>query len=308
MSLVSMVWALKEAPVPNDPVAHLVLIAYADHAQDDGTAAWPSVAKVAGYARCTPRTVQTKLRLLIGWGLMRHGDQRLVSHLPANRRPVVYDLVMDDDGIPASPSEAEAPADAPGEGAGQAGVKILHPRNAAASPVDNPAAGVNPASPQDEGSVDKSPSGVNAASPHPVENPVSGVKPASPHKSGWGEAGRASGVKLSSYKPSLEPSIEEQGSLQSGTSPGVVHRLGIRAAMSDRCPRHRDAEIPPPCRDCAQARHLHEAEQALEPDPCPDGDPRGASYCALCRQRATPAPWDVGRGGVSVVVSGRRTQ
>jgi hypothetical protein len=33
-----MVWALKEAPVPNDPVAHLVLIAYADHAQDDGGA------------------------------------------------------------------------------------------------------------------------------------------------------------------------------------------------------------------------------------------------------------------------------
>jgi hypothetical protein len=82
MSLVSMVWALKEAPVPNDPVAHLVLIAYADHAKDDGTAAWPSVATVAKYARCTTRTVHTKLRLLVEWGLMRPGDQRLVDHRP----------------------------------------------------------------------------------------------------------------------------------------------------------------------------------------------------------------------------------
>lgn len=288
MSLVSMVWALKEAPVPNDPVAHLVLIAYADHAQDDGTAAWPSVAKVAGYARCTPRTVQTKLRLLIGWGLMRHGDQRLVSHLPANRRPVVYDLVMD----AASPDEAEAPADALDEAAGQAGVKILHPRTSVAESVDNPAAGVKPTSPQDDGSVDKSASGVNAASPHPVENPVSGVKPASPHKPGWGEAQRGSGVKLSSYKPSLEPSIEKQGSPQSGTSPEVIHRPGGRVALDDRCPRHRDTEIPPPCRDCAHARYAHRAERALEPGRCPDGDPRGAAYCALCRRRASSAPWD----------------
>lgn len=292
VSLVSMVWALKEAPVPNDPVAHLVLIAYADHAQDDGTAAWPSVAKVAGYARCTPRTVQTKLRLLIGWGLMRHGDQRLVAHLPANRRPVVYDLVMDTDSTPASADGSQAPADALGEAAGQAGVKILHPKSTAASSVDNPAAGVKPASPQDDGSVDNSRSGVNAASPHPVDEPGSGVKPASPHKSGWGEARRSSGVKLSSYKPSLEPSIEKQGSPQSGTSPGVIHRSGALVTVSDRCPRHRATAVPPPCRDCADARHAHKAVQALEPSPCPDGDPRGPAHCALCRRRVQPAPWD----------------
>lgn len=305
MSLVSMVWALKEAPVPNDPVAHLVLIAYADHAQDDGTAAWPSVAKVAGYARCTPRTVQTKLRLLIGWGLIRHGDQRLVSHLPANRRPVVYDLVMDAEVISAPVAGAEMSTDALDEAAGQDGVKILHPKIVAAGPVDNSTAGVNLASPQAEGSVDNLPSGVNAASPHPVESPASGVKPASPHKSGWGEARRTSGVKLSSYKPSLEPSIEKQGSPQSGTSPGVIHRPDARAVVSDRCPRHRDTEIPPPCQDCASARHAHEAARVLEPSPCPDGDPRGASYCALCRQRASPAPWDANTGGGAPEPRGR---
>ena len=171
VSLEAIVWALKEAPVPNDPMAHLVLIAYANHAQDDGTAAWPSVAKVAGYARCTPRTVQTKLRLLIGWGLMRPGDQRLVSHLPTNRRPVVYDLVMDADSIPAPADGVETHPDALGEAAGRAGVKVLHPKTSTAGSVDNPAAGVKPSSPQADGSVDNWESGANAASPHLVEAP-----------------------------------------------------------------------------------------------------------------------------------------
>jgi hypothetical protein len=287
-----MVWALKEAPVPNDPVAHLVLIAYADHAQDDGTAAWPSVARVASYARCTPRTVQTKIRLLLDWGLMRRGDQRLVSHKPPNRRPVVYDLVMDAEAHLEPAAGAEPLVDVGDEATGQAGVKILHPRTEAAGAGDNPAAGMKRASPQAIASVDKSTAGVNTGSPQPVENPCTEVKPTSPHKSGWGEAERTSGVKLSSYKPSLEPSIEEQGLPRSGTSPEVIHRPGVGAGLRDRCPRHRDAVIPPPCHDCAATRHAHASEQARTPDPCPDGDPRGASYCALCRQRATPAPWD----------------
>ncbi|WPM94295.1 replication initiation protein [Arthrobacter phage Marchesin] len=86
-----MVWALKTAPVP-DPIAHLVLIGLADHANDDGTAARPSVAVLAEYARCSPRSVQNKLRTLEECGLIWKGDQRGVEHLPANRRPVVYDL------------------------------------------------------------------------------------------------------------------------------------------------------------------------------------------------------------------------
>jgi hypothetical protein len=186
------------------------------------------------------------------------------------------------------------------EAAGQAGVKILHPRTDAAGAVDNPAAGMKRASPRAVASVDKSTFGVNGASPHPVDNEVPGVRAASPHKAGWGEARRTSGVKLSSYKPSLEPSIEKQGSPQSGTSPGVIHRPGGGSALSDRCPRHRDTEALLPCWDCASARHGHEAEQALVPGPCPDGDPKGPSYCALCRQRKAPAAWDEPRERTSV--------
>ncbi|MFJ4168350.1 helix-turn-helix domain-containing protein [Paenarthrobacter sp. NPDC089714] len=91
MSLQAMVWALKTAPVP-DPIAHLVLIGLADHAKDDGSAAWPSVSVLAEYARCSPRSVQNKLRLLEEHGLIWKGDQRGVAHMPANRRPVAYDL------------------------------------------------------------------------------------------------------------------------------------------------------------------------------------------------------------------------
>lgn len=93
MTLMTMVWALKQAPIPDgEPIAHLVLIGLADHAHDDGTEARPSVATLARYARCSPRTVQNKLRVLVDAGLIRRGDQQTVAHLPANRRPVVYDL------------------------------------------------------------------------------------------------------------------------------------------------------------------------------------------------------------------------
>lgn len=91
MSLQAMVWALKTAPVP-DPIAHLVLIGLADHANDDGSGARPAVAILAEYARCSPRSVQNKLRLLEELGLIWRGDQRMVEHLRADRRPVVWDL------------------------------------------------------------------------------------------------------------------------------------------------------------------------------------------------------------------------
>lgn len=93
MSLAAMVWALKHAPVV-DPIAHLVLIGLADHAGDDGTGARPSVATLATYARCSVRSVHNKLRALEEAGAIVRGDQQAVAHLPANRRPVVYDLPL----------------------------------------------------------------------------------------------------------------------------------------------------------------------------------------------------------------------
>lgn len=303
-----MVWALKTAPVPqNDPVAHLVLIAYADHANDDGTAAWPSVATVARYARCTPRTVHTKIRVLLDHGLMRLGDQRLVEHLPANRRPVVYDLVMNPlggDPLPAQP-------DSGCEGAGQPGVKLLHPRDqrpsreAASSP-----AGVNGASPQRNEPVDNPGSGVNQASPLHVENPAPGVKLPSPHPRPRGEPERTSGVNASSYKPPLEPPSKNHGFPQVSTSPAAIHRPDAKP-RPDRCPAHQHLEIPVPCLECRLSRHAVDggfrtpAHSRPRTDGLPPGGvcehggdggelPDGRPRCPACRRGLAngTAPWD----------------
>jgi hypothetical protein len=97
MSLEAMIWALKVADV-RDPVAKLVLIGLADHANDDGTATWPAQSTLATYAGVTVRTVYTKLAVLVDCGVIRPGDQRLVEHIRADRRPHVWDLAMDPTG------------------------------------------------------------------------------------------------------------------------------------------------------------------------------------------------------------------
>jgi hypothetical protein len=86
-----MLWALETAPV-DDQGQLLVLIALADRAGDDGTAAWPSISWIAERARCSTRTVIRHLHALRATGLISLGDQQLVAHLAANRRPQVYDL------------------------------------------------------------------------------------------------------------------------------------------------------------------------------------------------------------------------
>jgi hypothetical protein len=91
MSIEATVWALKHAPVP-DAIAHLVLIGLADHAAADGTCAWPSVTTLAGYARCSERSVQRKLRDLEALGVILQGNQQIVNHLRPDRRPTVWDL------------------------------------------------------------------------------------------------------------------------------------------------------------------------------------------------------------------------
>lgn len=117
MSIKAVTWALKDAPVP-DPLSQLVLIGLADHTDDEGRGAWPSVRKLAEYARCSERTVHARLRVLEDHGLIRRGDQELIGHLPANRRPVVYDVTFGVQEVHAS------------RGAGDAGVNETASRGA----------------------------------------------------------------------------------------------------------------------------------------------------------------------------------
>lgn len=93
MSIRCVGWALNEAPV-TEPVQVLVLVAMAERANDDGSSTYQSRATIAQKARISVRTVQRILIQLEELGLIVRGDQELVSHFPANRRPVVYDICM----------------------------------------------------------------------------------------------------------------------------------------------------------------------------------------------------------------------
>ena len=93
MSIEATAWALSVTGL-EDATERAILLGLANHATRDGTAAWPSIATLAEYAVCSTRTVQRRLRGLEARGLVRKGDQRLVDHLQANHRPVVYDLPL----------------------------------------------------------------------------------------------------------------------------------------------------------------------------------------------------------------------
>ncbi|MEU5726859.1 helix-turn-helix domain-containing protein [Micromonospora sp. NPDC047738] len=91
MSIEAVSWALSYAPdVP--PQCLAVLIGLANHADAAGRAAFPSQERLAHYARKTVRSVRRDLDELERLGLIRRGDQRHTAFLPADRRPVVWDL------------------------------------------------------------------------------------------------------------------------------------------------------------------------------------------------------------------------
>lgn len=99
VSVEAITWVLNEA---QDVPAPLVstLVGLANHATPDGRNAYPSQAKLAKYTRKSERTVRRDLAELERLGLICRGDQRVVEHVPRDRRPVVYDLCMapsDDD-------------------------------------------------------------------------------------------------------------------------------------------------------------------------------------------------------------------
>lgn len=94
MSIEAIEWVLRHAP---DLEYRLfgVLVAYANHADAQGTGAYPATATVALETRKSDRQVQRDTDELVARGLLRLGDQDRAAHLPADRRPVVYDVAMD---------------------------------------------------------------------------------------------------------------------------------------------------------------------------------------------------------------------
>lgn len=94
MSLKATTWALYETPNTLDAVELRLLLIIADNTDDYGRGFAKSNGKLAELAGISKRTVQTKLANLKNLGLIRAGNQKLVSYLAPNRRPVVYDLCM----------------------------------------------------------------------------------------------------------------------------------------------------------------------------------------------------------------------
>ena len=94
MSLKATTWALYETPKTLDAVELRLLLIIADNTDDYGRGFAKSNGKLAELAGISKRTVQTKLANLKNLGLIRAGNQKLVSYLAPNRRPVVYDLCM----------------------------------------------------------------------------------------------------------------------------------------------------------------------------------------------------------------------
>lgn len=94
MSLEAMIWALEEAP---DVPGHCLgtLMGLANHADKLGRGAYAGQKLIADYARKTDRQARSDLARLLELGVIRRGDQGLVSHIAPDARPVVYDLAMD---------------------------------------------------------------------------------------------------------------------------------------------------------------------------------------------------------------------
>ena len=109
MSLQAMNWVLYDIdPDELEQSEFRILLVMADHADTEGCGVWLGAAKISKLSRLSLRQVRYALRHLQDKGIIRRGDQRLVKHLPGNKRPVVYDLVMDEDrGATVAPQDSE---------------------------------------------------------------------------------------------------------------------------------------------------------------------------------------------------------
>lgn len=160
-------WALSVEGVPPQCVA--VLVGLAGHAGRDGRGAAPSIESLAGYSRKGPRQVKKDLHALVNAGVIRvSDDQSAVEYLRADRRPTVYDLVLN--GVahssprgalgeqdPATPRGE--PEDTSSETRGEPhDMSSSSPRSERGEPQDTSSPGqmphgVNPSSPEEEPTV-----------------------------------------------------------------------------------------------------------------------------------------------------------
>jgi hypothetical protein len=73
------------------------LYALANYAGPDGRHTYPSIDTLAHDAECSTATIRRDLRELVKAGWIRRGDQAHVAHIRGDRRPVVYDIAMNEE-------------------------------------------------------------------------------------------------------------------------------------------------------------------------------------------------------------------
>ncbi|PZW79241.1 helix-turn-helix protein [Pseudomonas sp. 2848] len=103
MSVQAMTWALQQQDVV-EPHARHVLLCLANYADQDGRAAFPSVARLATDTGLSTRTVQYRLRDLERSGVIRRGNPAIPAAFinQRDRIPTCYDLVVER-GAPRAP-------------------------------------------------------------------------------------------------------------------------------------------------------------------------------------------------------------
>lgn len=245
MSLKAMLWVLESAPVANH-VELAILFALADRAADDGTAAWPAQSWIATRSRCSSRTVIRHLKNLEADGVIRRGDQNLVSHLRPDRRPVVWDINL------------RLGPDAPRTtGRGDSVSPREEPRGDSVTPRDE-STGCHTVH---NGVTDGAQRGDTAVSHKPsltIHEPPGVVT----------EDGNVTRGVASSSLPSSE-----------------IPPVWIADPRRARCAVHAGVEHPPACRGCADARGAAEvARDAAEARKATDAAARRVDIdaCALC--------------------------
>ncbi|MBA9005859.1 helix-turn-helix domain-containing protein [Thermomonospora cellulosilytica] len=95
VSVAGVAWVIDDAPVPADLFP--VLLVIARRADEHGRGSYQSVSTVAEKTGKSPDQVARDIRRLLDLGLIVPGDQSLPERhgVPAGRRPVVYDLVLE---------------------------------------------------------------------------------------------------------------------------------------------------------------------------------------------------------------------
>lgn len=76
------------------PVQRLILDRLAARAGKLGEAIFPSVATIKHDTGASESTIQRAIRHFLKMGILEYGDASLVAHIPADKRPRVYNMVL----------------------------------------------------------------------------------------------------------------------------------------------------------------------------------------------------------------------